>query len=70
MGGVGFAAGVAPLWVINNSGLQSFGVYLLCGAILPILITLGINKLLYDVKSDKGWGYGSKNKLSKYSILK
>ncbi|MFL2096562.1 PTS transporter subunit IIC [Marinilactibacillus psychrotolerans] len=53
MGGVGFAAGVAPLWVINNSGLQSFGVYLLCGAILPILITLGINNLLYTSKAIK-----------------
>lgn len=50
MGGVGFAAGVAPLWVINNSGFGVFGVYLLCGAVLPILITFGVNKLLYASK--------------------
>ncbi|MFC6465095.1 PTS transporter subunit IIC [Marinilactibacillus sp. GCM10026970] len=53
MGGVGFAAGVAPLWVINNSGLQVFGVYLLCGAILPIVITLFVNKLLYSASAIK-----------------
>lgn len=53
MGGVGFAAGVAPLWVINHSGLAFFGVYLLCGAVLPILITLAVNKLLYASKAIK-----------------
>lgn len=50
MGGVGFAAGVAPLWVINNSGLRGLSVYLFCGAILPIIITYTINKLLYASK--------------------
>lgn len=50
MGGVGFAAGVAPLWVINNSGFGVFGVYLLCGAVLPVMITFAVNKVLYSAK--------------------
>lgn len=50
MGGVGFAAGVAPLWVINNVGMSMFGVYLLCGAVLPVLITFSVNKVLFSMK--------------------
>lgn len=53
MGGVGFAAGVAPLWVINNSGFGVFSVYLFCGAVLPVLITFAVNKVLYATKAIK-----------------
>lgn len=47
MGGMGFAALVAPLYVFSTSPLYTFGVYLLCGAVLPVLITYGVNKVLY-----------------------
>lgn len=47
MGGMGFCSLVAPLYVINNNGWYAFGVYLLCGAVLPIIITLAVNKVLY-----------------------
>lgn len=47
MGGMGFAALVAPLHVLSTSPFYMFGVYLLCGAVLPVLITYGVNKVLY-----------------------
>lgn len=50
MGGMGFCSFVAPLYIINNNGWYQFGVYLLCGAVLPVLITLGVNKVLYAKK--------------------
>lgn len=48
MGGIGFAALVAPLWVINNLGWGMFAAYILCGAVLPIGITYSVNKILYS----------------------
>jgi len=48
MGGVGFAALVAPLWVINNLGWGMFAAYIFCGAVLPLGITYVINKVLYS----------------------
>lgn len=53
MGGMGFAAFVSPLWVINNLGWSMFGVQLFCGAVLPILITFGVNKVLYSMNAIK-----------------
>lgn len=50
MGGMGFCSFVAPLYVINNNGWIGFGVYLLCGAVLPVIITLAVNKVLYARK--------------------
>lgn len=50
MGGMGFCSFVAPLYVINNNGWYQFGVYLLCGAVLPVLITVAVNKGLYAKK--------------------
>jgi len=50
MGGVGFAALVAPLWVINNLGWGMFAAYIFCGAVLPIGITYSVNKVLYSRK--------------------
>lgn len=50
MGGMGFCSLVAPLFIINNNGWYYLGVYLLCGAVLPVLITLGVNKILYAKK--------------------
>lgn len=47
MGGMGFCSFVAPLFIINNNGWYFLGVYLLCGAILPIIITTAVNKILY-----------------------
>ncbi len=46
MGGVGFCSFVAPLYIINNNGLGMLAVYLMCGAILPVAITTGVNALL------------------------
>ncbi|MGY3747059.1 PTS transporter subunit IIC [Vagococcus salmoninarum] len=46
MGGIGFCSFVAPLFIINNNGFGMLAVYLLCGAVLPIFITLGVNKFL------------------------
>lgn len=48
MGGMGFAALVAPLYVFTNETLYTFAIYLLCGAVLPVIITYGINKVLYS----------------------
>jgi len=48
MGGMGFAALVAPLWVINNLGWGMFGIYILCGAFLPVGITYSVNRVLYS----------------------
>ncbi|WP_277630966.1 PTS transporter subunit IIC [Atopococcus tabaci] len=53
MGGMGFAAMVAPLYVFNNNPLATFGIYLFCGAVLPIAITYGVNKVLYTRKKIK-----------------
>lgn len=50
MGGMGFCSFVAPLFIINNNGWYALGVYLLCGAVLPVLITLAVNKVLYAKK--------------------
>lgn len=50
MGGMGFCSFVAPLFVINNNGLYGLGVYLLCGAVLPVIITWSVNKLLFARK--------------------
>lgn len=47
MGGMGFAALVAPLYVFTNESLYTFAIYILCGAVLPVFITYGINKVLY-----------------------
>ncbi|WP_373787627.1 hypothetical protein [Jeotgalibaca porci] len=38
------------MFIINNNGWYYLGVYLLCGAVLPVLITLGVNKILYAKK--------------------
>lgn len=46
MGGVGFCSFVAPLYILNNSGLSMLAVYLFCGALLPIMITISVNTLL------------------------
>lgn len=43
---MGFCSLVASLFIINNNGY----VYFLCGAVLPVLITLGVNKILYAKK--------------------
>lgn len=53
MGGMGFAALVAPLYVLSTNPLYIFGIYLLCGAVLPVLITYGVNKVLYARKTIK-----------------
>lgn len=50
MGGMGFCSFVAPLYIINNNGWYFLGVYLLCGAVLPVLITWAVNKVLYARK--------------------
>jgi len=50
MGGMGFAALVAPLYVFSNNTLYMFGIYLLCGAVLTVAITFGVNKVLYSRK--------------------
>ena len=47
VGGMGFSAFVSPIWLLNNGGLSALGIQLLCGAVLPILITYGVNKVLY-----------------------
>ncbi len=47
---MGFCSFIAPLFIINNNGWYYLGVYLLCGAVLPVLITLGVNKILYAKK--------------------
>ncbi len=47
---MGFCSFVASLFIINNNGWYYLGVYLLCGAVLPVLITLGVNKILYAKK--------------------
>ena len=44
---MGFSAFVSPIWLLNNGGLSALGIQLLCGAVLPILITYGVNKVLY-----------------------